>query len=250
MIFGKLWSAFRAQINKIANFFWEADPIAQMRYEYDRSVEQLKEGRQGLELYRGLVEKVTRQTKEGEAQVIRLEAQTKSYLKAGDRDTASKFALELEKAKKQLVANQDQLRMHDDAYNNNLMKIQHAGKKLADVRDKIQKYDAELKMSEAEAEIAKIAEEFNFNVTTDMGQLEQVVQTRIDKNRGAVRVSADLSKEGMDSIKAEQNMEKQMAEDALQRMEIEMGLRTPEIAAAASTAAAPAQKELGPAQTN
>ena len=32
-----------------ANLFWEADPVAQMRYEYDRAVEQLKEGRGGLE---------------------------------------------------------------------------------------------------------------------------------------------------------------------------------------------------------
>ena len=61
MILHKFWSAFVAQINKVANLFWEADPIAQMRYEYDRAVEQLKEGRGGLEQYRGLVERVTRQ---------------------------------------------------------------------------------------------------------------------------------------------------------------------------------------------
>ena len=34
-----VWSAFMAQINKIANIFWEADPIAQMQYEYDKAVE-------------------------------------------------------------------------------------------------------------------------------------------------------------------------------------------------------------------
>ena len=61
MILHKFWSAFVAQINKVANLFWEADPVAQMRYEYDRAVEQLKEGRGGLEQYRGLVERVTRQ---------------------------------------------------------------------------------------------------------------------------------------------------------------------------------------------
>jgi hypothetical protein len=49
MIFEKFWSSFSAQLNKLANFFWESDPIAQMRYEYDRSVAQLKEGREGLE---------------------------------------------------------------------------------------------------------------------------------------------------------------------------------------------------------
>jgi hypothetical protein len=53
VIVQKFWSAFMAQINRIANIFWEADPIAQMQYEYDRAVEQLKEGRTGLEQYRG-----------------------------------------------------------------------------------------------------------------------------------------------------------------------------------------------------
>ena len=57
----KLWNAIHAQINKLANFFWARDPIAQMQLEYDRSVAQLKEGRKGLEEYRGLVERVSRQ---------------------------------------------------------------------------------------------------------------------------------------------------------------------------------------------
>src|SRR5947209_20203350 len=102
MIFGKLWHAFQAQINKLANLFWEADPIAQMQYEYDLAVEQLKEGRQGLEQYRALVERVTRQVKDGETQVAKLTAQAKAYLKAGDRTTAGNIALQLTKARNQL----------------------------------------------------------------------------------------------------------------------------------------------------
>jgi phage shock protein A len=60
-----------------------------MQYEYDLAVEQLKEGRVGLEQYRGLVERVSRQVKEGEANIKRITAQAKAYLKAGDRETAS-----------------------------------------------------------------------------------------------------------------------------------------------------------------
>ncbi|MBA3540641.1 MAG: hypothetical protein H0T79_13605, partial [Deltaproteobacteria bacterium] len=85
MILGKFFGAIRAQLNKLANLFWEADPIAQMQYEYDQAVEQLKEGRVGLEQYRGLVERVSRQVKDGEAQIKKLQAQAKAYLKAGDR---------------------------------------------------------------------------------------------------------------------------------------------------------------------
>jgi len=242
LILGKFWSAFRAQINKVANLFWEADPIAQMQYEYDSSVEQLKDGRQGLETYRALVERVSRQVASGRDHVQKLEAQTKAYLKAGQRDAAAKFALELQKAKKDLAANEQQLAMHEESYGNNLKKIQHATKKLGEVRDKIQKYDAELKMSSAEAEVAALAQSFNLDVTTDFGQIEQVIQGKIDKNRAKVRVAADLSQEGIESIQAEERMEKSMAEDALSQFESELGLRSPE-----TTKLSDATKDLGPA---
>jgi phage shock protein A len=245
LILGKFWSAFRAQLNKIANVFWEADPIAQMQYEHDSAVEQLKEGRKGLETYRALVERVNRQSAGARDHVQKLEAETKAYLKAGQRDSAAKFALELQKAKKDLAAYEEQRLMHEESYENNLKKIQHASKKLAEVREKIQKYDAELKMSAAEAEVAAIAQSFNMDVTTDFGQIEQMIQGKIDKNRAKARVASDLSQEGLASIQAEERMEKAMAEEALTQFEVELGLRSPETAKLADSA-----KDLGPAVTD
>jgi phage shock protein A len=245
VIFHKFWTAFVAQINKVANLFWEADPIAQMRYEYDRAVEQLKEGRTGLEQYRGLVERVTRQVNANKSHVQKLEAETKAYLKAGDRATAAKFALELQKAKEELATNDQQLQMHETAYGNNLRKIQHANSKLVELKQKIQKYDAELKMSSAEAEIAKLAQSFDLNLTTDFGQIESVIQQKIDQNRGKVRVAADLSEKGIAEIDAEERMQAVLAEEALSNFEVELGLKSPE-----TTRIAPAAKDLGPAATD
>ena len=243
MILQKFWSAFVAQINKVANLFWEADPIAQMRYEYDSAVAQLKEGRGGLEQYRGLVERVTRQVAANRSHVQKLEAETKAYLKAGDRTTAAKFALELQKAKEELATNEGQLQMHETAYGNNLKKIQHANSKLIGLREKIQKYDAELKMSAAEAEIAKLSESFDMNLTTDFGEIESVIQQKIDQNRGKVRVASDLSSEGIAEIDAEERMQASMAEDALKDLEVELGMRAPETTPVVET-----QKDLGPAE--
>ncbi|HKI38350.1 MAG TPA: PspA/IM30 family protein [Gemmataceae bacterium] len=243
MIFGKVWGAFRAQLNKLANFFWTADPIAQMQYEYDTSVEQLKDGRQGLEQYRALVDRVGRQVATGKARVSELEAKTKALLQAGQREAAAECAVQLQRAQKDLAENESQLKMHEDSYNNNLTKVKHASKKLAQVREKIQKYDAELKMSKAEAEMAKLAQDFNFDVSTDFGQIEQVIQDKIGLNRAKVRVAADLSGEGVEQVKQEQALEKAQAEMALQQFEAQMGLRTPE-----TTKAAPETKELGPAK--
>ena len=61
MILDKIWKSIAAQFNKLANAIRGYDPIAEMQCEYDRSVEQIKEGREGLAQYRALVERVGRQ---------------------------------------------------------------------------------------------------------------------------------------------------------------------------------------------
>ncbi len=243
MIFQKFWRAFAAQINKIANFFWQADPIAQMQLEYDNAVEQLKEGRQGLEQYRALVERVTRQVRGDEARIQDLTAKVKSHLQTGNREIAGKFAVELKRAQDDLAENQAKLKMHDQSYQNYLTKIQNSTKKLGEVRTKIQKYDAELKMSSAEAEMAKIAQGFNFDVTTDFGELENIIQEKIDLNRAKVRVTAHLSGEGIEEIEAERRAEAAQAEDILKQFEVDMGLKTPETAGVEAQA-----KSLGQAE--
>jgi phage shock protein A len=243
MIFGKMWSALRAQLNKVANWFYTADPIAQLQYEYDQAVEQLKGGRQGLEQYRALVERVARQVIANELHVKNLEQKVKAYLTSGDRDTAGKFVLELQKAKNELAENQNQLKLHEEAYNNNLAKVKHATSKLQTIKDKIQKYDADLKMSRAEAELAELSKDFNFDVTTDFGQIEGVIQEKIDKNRAKVRVAVDMSGQGMDELKKEQAMEKAVAEQALRDFEAQLGMVSPE-----TVKVTEATKDLGPAQ--
>ncbi|MCX7405813.1 MAG: PspA/IM30 family protein [Planctomycetia bacterium] len=240
MILGKLWKSLAAQMNKIANFFWTADPIAQLQYEYDKAIDQMKEGREGLEQYRALVERVTRQVNGDRNHVASLEARIKAYLQAGERETAARFALDLQRAKTDLIENEAQLQLHESAYGNNVTKIQHATKKIGELKTKIQKYDAELKLSRAEAELAKLATSFNFDITTDFGQIEDVIQDKIGLNRAKVRVAADLSGEGLETIKQEAAVEKNMADRALREFEVQMGMITPETAGVTAD-----EKQLG-----
>jgi len=244
VIFEKFFKGIRAQFNKLANVFFEQDPIAMMRYEHDKAVEAVKEGRAGLEQYRGLVEGVTRQVRDGERKVAKLKAQAQSYLKAGQRDTAGQFMIQFKQAQEELQLNQEQLAQHEMAYENHLKKYKHANKSLGEVRKKIERYEADLKMSEAEAQTAKISESFEFNVTTDFGQFEQVLQSKIDANRGAVRVATDLSERGIADIEAQEAMEATLAEDALRELEVEMGLVTP-----ATVDEPEIEKQLGPTIT-
>ena len=238
---GKIFRAIRAQLNKIANIFFEADPIAVMQLEVDQATERLKEGRKGLEMYRGLVETVARQVASGTSNASQLESQIKAHLKAGNREIAGQLALQLQKTQSELEKNKAQLEMHEQAYQNNLLKIQKANKDIVKVREKIQQYHAELKMSAAEAEIAQISESFDMNMTTDFGQIESVIQKQIDNNRGRARVAADMSSKGIEAIKAEEAAEKAMADDLLSKYEVQLGLKSPETSAISDTA-----KTLGP----
>ena len=241
MFLGKLWRSIKAQFNKLGNAFASIDPVAQMQLEYDSAVEQLKEGRVGLEQYRALVERVTRQVENDAKQVNEIKVTIKHYLKAGDRETASRYALQLERAGKGLDENESQLALHETSYEDNLAKIKRATRRLGEIRNKITKYDAELKMSRAEAEMAQLATSFNFDVTTDFGQIEAVIQDRIDRNRGKARVASDMSHKGIADIEAEERMEEALAEQALAEFEVELGLATPETTPMVQT-----PKQLGP----
>src|SRR5262249_60382119 len=108
-----------------------------------------------------------------------------------------------------------------------------AAQKLDDIKHKITKYEAELKMSGPESELAELAGQFDFNVTTDFGQAERVLQDQIDRNRAKVRVAADMSGQGIEDIQREMSVEKTMAEDALRQFEADQGLAPPETATAA-----------------
>lgn len=219
MIFRKLWRWVMAKINTFANRLRGRDPIAEMQYECDLATEQVKDGRLGLALHWGLVERVVRQVEGGKRHAAELAAKVKSYLASGDRETAAKFALELQKAETQNVENESQLALHRQTYESNLIKVKHAGHKINEVRERIVKYDADLKMSKAEAEIAKLSSSLNFDVTTDFGQVERAIQEKIDSNRAAVRVAADLSGQGLEEVRRDQDVERHVAEEALLRFE-------------------------------
>ena len=98
----KLRIFIQAQINQLINFFWTRNPIAQMQLEYDRSVNQLKIGRKGLEDYRGLVERVSRPVFHLEQKEQSLTVKIKAYLKMDDRKTAGQLAIQLRETQQEL----------------------------------------------------------------------------------------------------------------------------------------------------
>lgn len=219
VIVDKFWRTFKAQANKLANLVWTADPIGQMQYEYDLAVEQLQGGREGLEQYRALIERVNRQVTKDKSHERELAARVEAYLAAGERDTAGRFALELARLRDQIADNESQLELQERAYANNVAKIKLAAGRLSEVRQRIAQHKSELKMTRAEAEIAKLASSFDFDITTNFGQIEQIIQDKVSLNRARVRVASDLSTDGLVEVEQQQALEKALADQALRQFE-------------------------------
>lgn len=249
MIFGKIATAIQAFFNSIANALVERDPIAVYQLEVDRAAERIKEAREGVEMYKGLVNGLDRQVLEGTANVARVEAQVKAYLKVGTpeaREAAATLVLQLQQAKQDLETNTQQRDTHRTAFENHMVKLRQANDDLAKLQQKAHRFKAELKMSKAEAEMARVAEalgeSLSGNLTTDIGQVESMIKRQIDTNRGKAQVAAALSSKGVADIKTRQAAERQVAEDLLSQFEQEMGLKSPET----TPVAEPGAKALGP----
>ncbi|MFN8573781.1 MAG: PspA/IM30 family protein [Gemmatimonadaceae bacterium] len=249
MIMGKFGTAIRAFFNKLANLLWESDPHAILQLEVDQATQQIQVAREGLERYRGLVERVSMQVAAAKQNAQRLESQIKAHLQAGNREVAGQLAIQLQQVKQDQAANEQQLAMHTDAYNNNLLKLQQGQKDIAALRQKAQKLKADLEMAKAEAEIARVAEAVSEtaipNFSTKIGQATELMEEQIAKHRGAARVAADMSSRGVEDIKAQQAAEAALGENLLKQFEVELGLVNAE-----SAPVTQAQKTLGPTQTN
>lgn len=230
-----------AQFNKAANAVWSADPIAQLQLEHDRAVEQLKESREGLVQYRTLVKKVERQVGNSENDVAALTARIKAHLKAGNRELAGELALNLQQAKARLADVKEQHELHEATYENNLKRIKQSTQRIRDLQQKIRKFDAEMKMVRVTAELSKLSESFDGGITSDIGQIEEMIQDEIDTNRARSLVAADMASEKAAEIESEELIQKAEAEDALAAFEEELGLRTPE-----TVNVRQGVKELGP----
>lgn len=229
MFFSKLWQTLWDQLAGIAYWGWGSDPLDRMQLEYDRAVEELKEGRQGLEQQRNLVEQIARQVRMHKERVALLEAQIRQHLAAGKREQAAARALEFNRAKEQLVESEESLAVYEESYERNFKKIQQATSRLAEVKQRINQYDHELKLTKAEAELAKVAENLDVDRGDDFVRFEQALSEKLTALRAQLRASTELSDRSLTEMEALAAAEEQQADAALLQFELDMGLDSTEM---------------------
>lgn len=221
---GRLLTAVSAQFGKLFRWVWRIDPIAVYQAEVDRSAEEIQQAGEGLEQYRGLVSRLQRQVANGEKEEVRLTTKVKTLLVAENEDRAAEEALHLKKTQSELAENRSQLKSYENAYQDNLKKVRYANDKIKSAKEKAESMQADLRLSKAEAETAKLAQRFNINsnVTNGLGEIEDEIQRQIDANRAKGQVIRDLSQDGLDQIEEDEKLQKAEAKELLQKFKQEM----------------------------
>lgn len=227
--FFRLWAAGSAQVGKASKSLWGADPVAVYQAEVDNAAQEIGEATRGLEQYQGLVARLKRQVEGNEKEVARLNVRVDAELKGGNDARAQEYMLQLKKAKADLAENAAQLKTYEEGYQVNLSRISRARAKIAEAKQNAQKLDAELKMSKAEAEAAKLAQKFNVQGANleGLGEVEEEIRRQIDVNRGKAKVAMDIARaEGSAAeVDEEERLLRDEAAAELEQRKKELGLK-------------------------
>ncbi len=242
--FGRVRGIWYAILNKFVSGMEDKYVIELAEMKLQEATERLKEGRQGLTTYQALVLKVQQQVDEGQRKIARLTSEIKAYLRSGNEAVAAQLALELSQAKQDLTNNEEQLALHQQAYESNLLKMKTALRDIQSTKNELEKKKAALRMERALAEVAEAAGALNtkFDVSSDFGRIMGRLDDQINQAKARSKVASDLSSEGIEQIKARQEAEKTMAQELLQQFKIEEGL------VEAPAVRPVAEKTMGPAQ--
>ena len=225
-LFARLKAVWYAIFNKSVTEMEDKHVIALADSKLQQATERLKDARKGLVDYRALVYKVQQQVETGKDRIVSLTGQIKGHLNAGREDIAGQLAMELSRVKTELGSNEEQLKLHEQAYENNLLKMKSALKDIEGTKSQLEKKKAALQMEKALAEVSETAGALSsdVDVTTDLGAIMGRVDEQINKAKARSTVAGDLSSQNLDRLKAERDMEHDHAKELLEQFKIEQGM--------------------------
>jgi len=245
-LWSRVKSVWYAILNKSVGEMEDKHVVALAEAKLQEATERLKDGRQGLISYQALVYKVNQQVEDGRSHIAKLTEQIKVHLHEGNESVAGQLAVDLQQLREQLIANEEQLGMHQEAYENNLLKMKSALKDIQKTRKELETKKAALQMEKALSEVAEAAGALNtsFDVSTDLGQVLGKLDDQLNQAKARTKVASDLSGQEIERLKAKASTEKAVARDLLEQFKIEEGL-----AEAPPTSDSGPQKTVGPERT-
>jgi phage shock protein A len=247
----RIRTLFRGFLSLFVTGLEKANPKALIEAEKENLRAQIARYNTSLAQHAGFCERLLRQIKSLEAQEKELAAKAAAHLRAGNRESAGQYALQLQTVKAQLEENRGQLGEAEKTYQN---LIQARDVTVREAKAKIQKLErllTETEMFEAQAELQEMAAGMISSIGgagDTLDRVEGYLNERRDQAAGRARVAGSTL--DMTDVKLKEGEQKALADQALAEFASAYGLEMPAAAEpAAATPAAPAPqpiKEMGP----
>jgi len=248
-MFNRLATLLRGFLSLFISGIEKSNPRALIEAEKENLRKQISRFNESLANHAGFVERLMRQVKNLEKQERDLAAKAAANLKAGNRQAAGQYALQLRTVKEQLEENRGQLEAADDTFKK-LVKSRDVAVREAKTKiESLKRLLSETEMMEAQAELQEMAQ----GMITDIGgsgdtlnRVEEYLTERRDQAAGRARVAATtIDTSGIEIKEAEQQA---LADQALAEFASAYGLEmeAEPAAQAGEEAPPPPLKEMGP----
>ena len=242
-IIGRIGRLFRGFLSLFISGLEEANPEALMEAARQEFRGKMAAYNLALAKMAGVAERLKAQVRQKATRAQELERRILANHRAGNLELAGSLARELQELKGDLLADSEELKETEEAYQVNLRQAKVAQH---DFEDKVRRLDKQLsqvKIKEAQAEAATALSSVGFKVG-DLGDtmktVEEVLQKRYEVSAGKARVAKDLV--DVERVTEKENERKALEQTALAEFLASQGIQ----AAPATEAAAGGAKEIGP----
>ena len=184
----------RAQVGKGGRALRNMDPLANYQQSIDDAVEAVKRAKQGMARAVALIKSVERQVDSGKAEVNRLNVRIQRAVDDGATVQQREYALLLADSEKNLKTNEEQLKSHQDAYNDFVTEVRQQQDKIVRYQREAESLGVRLEMSQANKEFNEFRQSFSVNngSLNGLSVQREAVLKQIDTNNACSQVEKDV----------------------------------------------------------
>lgn len=243
-VFARIGRLFKGFVSLFISGIEERNPEALMEAARQEFRDKMAQYNQALARMAGIAERLKAQISTKSARAQDLERRIMANHRAGNMELAGSLARELQELKADLTTDTGELSETEEAYQANLRQAKVAQKDFADKVQRMERQLSQVKVKEAQAEAAAALNNVAFKVG-DMGDtmktVEDILNKRYEQSAGKARLARDM-------VDMEKVQEREGERKALESAALAEFLASQGVAATPATDAAPAAKEMGPAQ--
>ena len=249
-MFSRIANLFRGFLGLFVSGLERQNPEALLEVEKEHLRKQIANYNQGLAAHAGLCERLMTQVKKLESDERDLRAKATANLRAGNRDSASQYALRLQTVQRELEENRTQLGQAETTYKE-LIKARDVSVRAAQTKlESLKTSLDDLKIKRATAELTEMASGMISQIGgagDTLDRLHGMVEEEREKAAGRARVARDSLNTGDITMKDEE--QRALADQALADFAAKEGIALDTSSSSSSktstTAETPA-KTLGP----